>query len=238
MWNIAPQTTYMGYLPVGRAEQTVYNCVESIEGTTMSTTVTGNPPLIGWREHFEDNGDGKFDEAWNGVVIMAPLPNDEHQELQLALSVPLFELIQLTRLGKVRPGVNVTDRYDDWRINYRSPDVVVYLKSNPSINNGSHWIGGPDFLIEIISPNEDPLAKLEFYAGIGTREMLTVERAPWALELFKLIDGELVSSGRVTEGDGANLTSETVKLGFSLESGTERPCIRMAQLNGDKIWWA
>lgn len=204
----------------------------------MSTTVTANQPVIGWREHHEDSGDGKFDETWNGVVIMAPLPNDEHQELQLALSVPLFELIQLAKLGKVRPGVNVTDRHDDWRINYRSPDVVVYLKGNPSINNGSHWVGGPDFLIEIISPNEDPLAKLEFYAGIGTREVLTVERDPWALELFQFVDGELVSSGRVTVDDGASLTSETVNLGFSLESGTERPCVRMAQPNGGRMWRA
>ena len=90
----------------------------------MGTTLIANPPPIGWREHDEASGDSKYDETWNGVVIMAPLPNDEHQELQLALSVPLFELIQLAGLGKVRPGVNVTDRHDDWRLNYRGPDVV------------------------------------------------------------------------------------------------------------------
>lgn len=204
----------------------------------MGTTLIANPPPIGWREHDEASGDSKYDETWNGVVIMAPLPNDEHQELQLALSVPLFELIQLAGLGKVRPGVNVTDRHDDWRLNYRGPDVVVYLNGNPSINNGSHWIGGPDFLIEIISPGEDPLAKLEFYAGVGTREVLTVERDPWALELFKLVNGELVSFGRATVADGRILTAETVNLGFYLESGTERPCIQMAQPNGGRMWSA
>lgn len=204
----------------------------------MTATLTENPPPLGWREHWEDSGEGKHDETWDGVVIMAPLPNDEHQELQLALCMPLFELIQLTGLGKVRPGVNVTDRHDDWRQNYRGPDVVVYLNGNPAINKGSHWIGGPDFLIEVISPTEDPLAKLEFYAKVGTREVLSVERNPWALELFKLVDGELVSAGRTTVDNGLILSAETVNLTFALESGTERPRIRMAHSSRGQVWWA
>ncbi len=151
----------------------------------MTATLTEDPPPIGWREHGEDNGEGKYDETWDGVVIMAPLPNIEHQDLQAGLVAALYGLLHAAGLGKVYPGVNVTDRHDDWRQNYRGPDVVVYQNGNPAINKGSHWIGGPDFLIEVISPAEDPLAKLEFYAAVGTREVLTVERDPWALELFK-----------------------------------------------------
>ena len=204
----------------------------------MSATLIENPPPLGWREHWEDNGEGRYDETWDGVVIMAPLPNNQHQELQIALSFPLYEVVQLLGLGKVYPGVNVTDRHDDWRQNYRGPDVVVYLNGNPAINKGSHWLGGPDFLIEVISPTEDPLAKLEFYAGVGTREMLTVERDPWALELFKLVDGELVSSGRATVDNGVILTAETVNLTFVLENGTDRPRIKTAQTGNDRVWWA
>ena len=204
----------------------------------MSATLTENPPPLGWREHWEDNGEGKYDETWNGVVIMAPLPNNEHQQLQLELCFPLYELIQLPGLGKVYPGVNVTDRHDDWRQNYRGPDVVVYLNGNPAINKGSHWIGGPDFLVEVISPTEDPLAKLDFYAKVGTREMLTVERDPWSLELFKLQDGQLISSGRVTLDNGVALKAETVGLTFGLEHGDERPRIRIAQPSGGGVWWA
>ena len=203
----------------------------------MSATLAENPPPIGWREHWEDNGNGKYDETWDGVVIMAPLPDDEHQELQAAIGVPLYESIKRPALGKVYLGVNVTDRHDDWRQNYRGPDVVVYLNGNPAINKGSHWIGGPDFLVEVISPTEDPLAKFEFYAGVGTREVLTVERDPWALELFKLKDAELVSSGRATVGNGL-LSADTVSLTFALVSGTERPRIRMAQPSSGREWFA
>ncbi len=90
----------------------------------MNATLTENPPPVGWREHWEDNGDGKYDETWDGVVIMAPLPNNEHQELQLALCFPLYEVVQLLGLDRVYPGVNVTDRHDDWRQNYRGPRSV------------------------------------------------------------------------------------------------------------------
>ncbi len=212
----------------------------------MSTETLAENPPIGWREHWEDNGDGRYDETWDGEVIMAPLPNDEHQDLQAGILTALYIVTQTPKLGKVRAGVNVTDRHDDWRQNYRGPDVVVYLNGNLAINKGSHWTGGPDFLVEIISPTEDPLAKLEFYAGVGTREVLTVEREPWALELFKLKDGELVSSGRATPDSGSVVQSEAVGLTFSLESSSEvanaiggnRPRVRIALPNKALVWWA
>jgi len=130
------------------------------------------------------SGLDRFDEVWDGVYIMSPWPNDEHQEIAVFLARVLFELIQEERRGKVRQGVNLTDHPEDWRKNYRVPDVIVFLKDGRGIRHGAFWTGRPDFVVEIVSPGEDPEAKIAFYAGLGTRELLLVHRDPWRLELF------------------------------------------------------
>ena len=42
--------------------------------------------------------------------MMMPLPNDEHQSIVSRLTSILEDVIGWPGLGKVRPGVNVTDR--------------------------------------------------------------------------------------------------------------------------------
>lgn len=56
--------------------------------------------------------------------------------------------------------------------------------------------------VEIISEGEDPHATFALYAAVNTREVLVVERDPWAAELFTLLDGQLVSTGRSDVGNG------------------------------------
>src|SRR5262249_5275685 len=63
----------------------------------------------------------KWSEVWDGVHVLPTLPDDEHQEIQGRLLLPLILLIGAPGLGKVRPGVNVTDRHPDWMENYRGP---------------------------------------------------------------------------------------------------------------------
>ena len=116
-----------------------------------------------------------------------------------------------------------------WKRDYRIPDVCVYLHTNPAINFDTHHVGGPDFLVEVISPGEDPHGKLEYYAEQNTREVLIVERKPWAIELFKLKDGELISSGRSRVENRKVLVSDALDLTFQLKSGPKRPVIELIQ---------
>lgn len=184
-----------------------------------------------YREWFD-----RFTESWDGVDVVAPLANNEHQELQLAFCIPMFEVIVATSLGQVFPGVNVADRHTGWRQNYRGPDVAVYLNSNPAVNNDTHWVGGPDFLVEIISEGEDPHAKFAFYATVNTREVLVVERNPWALELFNLANGTLVSVGRSDVENGLVLTSDALGLTFKLVAGSPRPKVEVKHPESGKRW--
>ncbi|MEX0704739.1 MAG: Uma2 family endonuclease [Planctomycetales bacterium] len=181
-------------------------------------------------------GADRYDEVWDGVYVMAALADDEHQELVNGLAAVLTVAVDWVRLGKVRPGVNVSDRDSDWKKNYRCPDVVVFLNETKAINRGSHWYGGPEFAVEVVSPSDRSRKKLRFYAKVGTRELLIVDRHPWALELYRLHDGELKSVGRSTVDDAATLASEVVPLSFRLVAGDERPRIEVVHMTGDGRW--
>src|SRR4051812_16753222 len=158
-------------------------------------------PALEQRVRAERKASGldRWDEVWEGTYVMAPLPNDEHQDLQSELVTVLKLSVGWPGLGDVRGGVNVSDREIDWTQNFRCPDVVVFLKGTKAQNRDTFWLGGPDFAVEIVSPNDASRDKLAFYASVGVRELLIVDRDPWQLELFRL-DGDAL---RVVGRSGA-----------------------------------
>ena len=97
-------------------------------------------------------GADRFDEVWDGVYVMAPLANNEHQLIVSRLTSVFEECIGWPGLGYVFPGVNVSDRVDDWKSNFRCPDVAVFMKNSRAKNQDAFWHGGPDFAVEVVSP--------------------------------------------------------------------------------------
>ncbi len=181
-------------------------------------------------------GADKHDEVWDEVYVTAPLPNNEHQELIFLLGYVLHEIVHSQNLGVVYPGVNVTDREENWRGNYRCPDVVVFLNDTKAKNCDTHWVGGPDFLIEIISEYDKTREKLGFYEQIGTREILLVDHDPWQLELYQLRDDKLVLAGKSTLEQSEKLVSAVVPLTFCLDAGEKRPQIKVVAPEANKEW--
>jgi hypothetical protein len=175
-----------------------------------------------------------FDEVWEGVYVMSPFANDEHQEIVGGLDAVLQVAVAWPGLGKVRPGVNVSDREEGWTQNYRVPEVVVYLPENPARNCSTHWVGGPDFAVEVISRGDRSRQKVDFYAKVGTRELLIVDRFPWALELHALKRKKLRLVGRCTPERPKWLKSRVLPLKFRLVDGTPRPVIEGARRTASK----
>lgn len=176
----------------------------------------------------ENDSDG-HDEVWEGLHVMAPLPNDDHQEIQASFLAMLREALGWDSPAKIRAGVNVSDRHKDWKSNYRDPDVVVYLPGNPAKNFGTHWQGGPDFLVEIVSPFDRSRDKLPFYASVGVREVLIIDRDPWGLELYvasKKAGTSMRLAGK-TKIKGVPLASSVLPLTFALVSRKPRPRIEV-----------
>ena len=163
-------------------------------------------------------------------------PDNVHQEFVAELVFILTLVVKRAGLGNVYPGGNISDREEKWTSNYRVPDVTVFLNDNPAENRNTHWFGGPDLAIEIVSDNDKSRKKLDFYASVATRELLIVDRAPWQLELFRLIDGELVSVGKSSVADGNVLVSEVVPLSIRLIAGATRPQIEARHVDGVQSW--
>ena len=197
-----------------------------------------------------------------------PDPNVEHQELVGQLTVALSAVVRPPAGGKVYPGLNLSDRVDDWKYNYRCPDVAVFLAGNTAQVFESHICGPADFLVEIISPGDKSRDKREFYAELRVRELLVIDRYPWSLELYRLggnepggnepggnelggnelggnelggneLGGnELVLAGRSTDQRRAVIASAVLPVSFQLLPAQPRPEIRIAEVAGVRHWIA
>ncbi len=187
-----------------------------------------------WREARVD----RFDEVWDGVYVVSPTRTNEHQHVCGKIYFAFEMTIGQTGLGEVRLSSPISDREYKWRRNYRLPDVAAYLYGSPAICKKSHWLGGPDFAVEVISPHDRSRKKLDFYAKVGVRELLLVDRKPWALELYRLRDGQFVLVGKSDLDHPDVLASEVVPLTFRLVAGDLRPRIEIAHADGVQRWSA
>jgi Uma2 family endonuclease len=178
----------------------------------------------------------QYDEVWEGVYVVTPLPNDEHQELVGEFTYVLGKVLRQPPLGQVFPGVNLSDRDDGWTENYREPDVAVFLHQGLAIDCGTHWQGAADFLVEIISPGERTREKIPFYSGIGAMELLIVDREPWTLDFYRHQDGQLTKIGQSTLASPDVLISQTVGLTFQLLPGESRPQIQITHPASGREW--
>ena len=181
--------------------------------------------------------DDRYDEVWNGELYVPPIAGFFHQSFATRLSAILCRVID-PDTGEILAGVNVSDRREGWSHNYRIPDIAVYLASNPAVIHEAFAEGGPDLAVEITSPGEDPHAKLDFYAGVNSREVLIVRRdAGWRLELFRLSGAQLVQVGDIGPGDAA-VACESVGLSFQVEHAEPRPGVIVTHPATGRQWRA
>ena len=166
-------------------------------------------------------GHDRYDEVWDGVYVMPSVPSLEHQSLVGELTAILIEVIQREKKGRVYPGANVSDRVKNWKRNYRVPDLVVVLAESAAVKYENHIVGGPDFLVEIRSPQEDPEAKLPFYSRINVRELLILERDTREVKLWRHNGLELAPADAIP--DEKWLKSDLLPLAFRLGGSKAKP---------------
>ena len=181
-------------------------------------------------------GHDAHDEVWNGIYVIPPITDDEHQQFVGELCCLLYNAVRQVECGSVYPGINVSDREHGWKRNYRCPDVAVFTNDTAAMNCHSHYFGGPDFGIEIASKCERVKKKLAFYAKVSTRELLIVDRYPWNLSLYRLVDGKLQLAGTSSVAMGEWLKSNVLPLSFRLIDGIQRPRIDVQHADGQQTW--
>jgi Uma2 family endonuclease len=202
------------------------------------------PRLIMPKEHFKrllrrrrKCGGDRFDEVWNGVYVMSPIADNDHQAIATELSAALIQALQVNVGRKVLAGTNVSDQEENWTKNFRCPDVAVFLPGCSAEDRGSHWFGGPDFAVEVISPEDRSREKLDFYAKVGVKELLLIDRNPWRLELYRNRGGVLLPVG-VAELDptASILVSAVLPISFRLTPAEPRPRILVTQTVDGRTW--
>lgn len=129
------------------------------------------------------SGIGRFDETWEGVVHLAPMPSDGHSRVRIELIAFLAPLIRRKGIGKLSEcSVREPGTGDQ---NFRNPDLSFISNARKAIA-GPVWIeGGPDVVFEIRSPGDETYQKKQFYADRGVAEMVVIDAETKRVELFR-----------------------------------------------------
>jgi Uma2 family endonuclease len=180
----------------------------------------------------------RLDEVWNGVYVMSPIADLEHQIIAGKLFRAFDEALEHDMGFVVFPPINVSDRKEGWKKNFRCPDASIFLPGNRAENCTTHYWGGPDFAVEVMSPYDRSRKKFPFYAGVGVRELLLVGRKPWCVELYRREDKDWNLIGKSTLEDPQSLPSALVPLNFRLVRGPKRPQVEVTLRGGDGRWLA
>jgi len=181
-------------------------------------------------------GNRTREEVWEGVTYIMPDPNNEHQRIALFFGTVFSVCFGLEQGGDVEGSPSLSDRVESWTDNFRNPDMAYFSPTSKAEDHGSFWYGGPDFLLEIVSPGDICRDKLPFYASIGTKEVLILDRDPWKFELYQLKRGRLRLTDVAHPGHAKAISSGVVPLSFQLIRAKPRPKIRIRNTETDQEW--
>ena len=155
----------------------------------------------------------RWDEMWEGALHMTPAPSLEHQRILDRLIGFLEPHLRATGRGRLISGINVFGAPADYRI----PDLTFVAAGRDHVlhEDGVRG-GGPDAVIEIHSPDDETYEKLPFYAALGTREVVVIDRDTKRPEIFRLAGPNLVAL--LADADGW-LRAETMAVRFRAIGG-------------------
>ena len=139
--------------------------------------------------------DGNQYEVVQGVLMMSPAPETNHQGVIQRISHYLDEHIFAPRLGLVFTGP--VDVVLSARTTVQ-PDVLVVLKEHVNRVQPKRIVGVPDLVVEVISPGSatyDRLVKYSVYEQAGVPEYWLVNASEQIIEVFALEEGRYRSLG-------------------------------------------
>jgi len=163
----------------------------------MKAVMPAVPPSIRqWRKRI---GADRWDEMWEGVLHLAPVPNRSHQHFQWALETWLWDYWARPRGNRVYHEINVAS-VGGWPDDYRVPDLVLLTPDRFDIDHNEYFEGAPAVVVEIRSPDDESYEKLAFYAKLGVPEVWVIERDTKTPEVYAIAGGDYKKLAEDEEG--------------------------------------
>lgn len=166
----------------------------------MRTVVLGErpPELEALIEKRRRLGQDRHDEVWDGVYVMAPHAHSDHGIVADELKGLIFPRAKSAGLI---PGdsFNVGEPKD-----FRVPDGG-YHRSRP----GTLYVPTAAIVLEVLSPDDESVTKLGFYAEHGVEEVLIADPQSRTVRCWHLVDGSYVEQRESTLLDVAMSTLES-----------------------------
>lgn len=130
--------------------------------------------------------DGRRYEVVDGVLYMAPAPNEGHQSANNLIAYYLTMHVQIPKLGRIYTAPFDVELAPNAVV---QPDVLVVLATNQDIITPSRIIGAPDLVVEIASPSTttyDRSKKLRAYEQAGVQEFWIADPVARNIEVLLL----------------------------------------------------
>jgi len=120
------------------------------------------------------------------------------------------------RKGAVSVTINIFDETSPAE-NYRIPDLTFVASGRERllVEDGIRG-GGPDAVIEVRSPGDESYDKLSFFAKLGVREVIVIDRDSKIVEISALVG---TSYERSATRVGTALTSPVLGVTFETAGG-------------------
>ena len=131
----------------------------------------------------------------NGVLVRAPAPSPEHQDIVGMIYHYLLIQVKFVGLGRV---FTAPLDVDLGLKNVYQPDVVVVLNAHLDRVAAKKIVGAPDLVVEVASDSTaamDRIAKYDVYAHAGVREYWIVKPERKTVEIFLLDNRKYRSLG-------------------------------------------
>ena len=155
----------------------------------MPTLVLDPPPaeLQALLERRRRWGADIHDEVWDGVLHMAPAPEYRHAAIAQQLAELLGPPARAAGLWPTMHEFNIGDSERDYRV----PDGGLHRPGA-----GGTWLPTAALVVEILSPGDETMAKLPFYAAHNVDEVLIVDPEGRSVQWLGLTKGQAGGEGR------------------------------------------
>ncbi len=153
--------------------------------------MTTQPKLITYQDYLAGPETKERKEIVDGVLIMFAAPTLLHQTISNRIFVPAYLFVSQQEVGQIWCApVDVIVQREPLRA--RQPDIVFVSNDRADIL-GDRIEGGPDLVVEILSPSNTRTyieSKLADYASINVHECWLVSPEAHNIEVLRLEGGE------------------------------------------------